>query len=301
MKHFLAMTTLFTGNDFYNIGARLRFPDLLTLFACNKSIHDLSNDPGFLKEYLKTQFQVGTTFKYDFNRDLNVKKCVKLIYFFLLYAHYDQQYVTHVAFQKFLELTVEQQTVLVREMKNNHVDYKSEAPSHPFANGIVQYYGIMSNLEEFDLLDGKFDDYVHGNKDCRMLLYPTVVSDKTKLASLTDDKKEDNAEQLTPICVFDASTIQFNPQSRFWSGEFNEYTPTQLEFIKLVDTFVHRSTVYLSLDGCFTIKYDYEALEYILYSAGFKEATHKNLFKLINHVNDMYTGEFTIQLIRKFS
>lgn len=287
------MSTQFSINDYFNIGIRLRFPDLITFFGCNKSIYNLSNDPGFLKEYLKVQFQIGTTFKYDFKSVLNIKKCVKRICFFLLYSHYDDTYVTHVAFQKFLELTIEQQTLLVCELKNDRIDYKLPVPSHPLMSGIVQYYGIMSNLEEFNICDINFDEYVHGYRDCRMLLYPTVISDKTKLERL-------RTGELVPVSIFDASTIQFKAQTRFWNGEFNTYTKTQLEFIKLIDSYVHQPTVYLCLDGCFTINYDFEALEYILYSGGFKEKNNKDLFKFINHINDMYMNEFTIQLIRKF-
>lgn len=277
----------FTGNDYYNIGLRLRFPDLLNFFATSKSVYTLSHDQGFWNAYLKKQFGINKIFKLTSNQDSNLLKLAKHIYFFLLSKQQDESYVTHLAFQKFLDFSVEQRlefvNLLVRE-----IDKSKPTPPHPHLNDLTIYQWIIQDILEFELDDSvKYEDYAYGTKDPRMLLYPTVV--------LNTDS------QVQPKCVFDASKIQFTSNTRFYEGQLNTYTQTQLEFIRMLNTYVHRETPYLSLDGIVTIPFDYEALDYILFSGNFDQTRHKNLYKFVNHVRDMYTSELSILLIQKFT
>lgn len=273
----------FTGNDYYNIGLRLKFPDLINFFATSKCVHKLSNDDGFWYAYLEHQFRINKTF---FNPDSNILKLAKMIYFFLLFAHHDKSYITHVTLQKFVSLLHELQYHFLCDVKRDSVDYRSKPPSHPLLGSVFDYFTLLANIDEHDA-KMNFDEHVYGPKDPRMLLYPTVTIGESRF-------KES-------VSTFDASKIQFNRYTKFHISDFNDYTTTQLEFIKLVDSYVHRVTPYFSLDGMITISFDCDALEYILYSGRFKFTDpDAKLYNLINHVNDMYMCEFKILLMRKF-
>lgn len=278
--------TSFSVNDYYNIGLRLKFPDLISFLSCNKCIHALSTDFGFWTKYLKIHFKVGKVFNigFEFDLDPDIVRLAKHIYFLLLYTRHDEMYVTHIAFQKFLDLDFEDQSCLIDIIRkgNDEVDHTTKVPTHPLEN-LFTLTVLILNLDKFGsncFVD--VDEDLYGDGDPRLELYPTVIPNESKLSRFED----------IPPFVFDASKFKFNNRKNF--------DKSKREFIKLVDTYVNRETLYLSLEQCYSIPFNYEAIDYIINSARIKKHKYRNLYNLFKCVYSMYMSEFTIVLNRKF-